>query len=194
MTTVTESFNKADGAGWGPDQTWDQFGGTAHSTTSNAASVSSNGQHYGRVVAGLQDDQYCEALQSAGWHNWGVLARVTDVNNWYQVRNNNANPDKLEIRKRVGGTISVLATGTTTISNGDVLRIECEGTAIRGYINGNLEISTTDSAHTGGDPGLYINRAAMRVDDWEAGDLGSAPAAAPWEPPRRTLMYGNVHR
>lgn len=195
MTVKTESFDKADSAGWGPDQTWTTDTGSP-STISNRGACASNGNHYMRVAAsGIGADQYVQLEQIGSGRLQAANARVTDANNWYQVQNNNAGPDKLAIRKRVGGTISLLATGTTTLVSGDVLRIEVEGQTIRGYINGNLEVTVaTDTAHASGDVGAYVNRGAHPIDNWEAGDLGGAVVVAVPQYVRRTHMVGNVHR
>lgn len=61
---------------------------------------------------------------------------------------------------------------------GDVLRVEVQGTTIRGYLNGQLLLQTTHSQLTGGSPGFVvgIDQGAQflprrAVASWRGGDL-----------------------
>ena len=56
------------------------------------------------------------------------------------------------------------------------LRRECQGTALRCYVDGTLRISTTDATYTGSSVGIMSGNGAASdsavIDTWMAGDLG----------------------
>lgn len=61
-----------------------------------------------------------------------------------------------------------------TPAAGDVLELRAEGTSLRGYVNGALIVSATDSVLTSGSPGIMGYGAAGgtdRVDDFAAGAI-----------------------
>lgn len=66
-------------------------------------------------------------------------------------------------------------TGETTITTGDKLRLEAEGTTIRAYKNATLLWTETDSDLSSGYAGLSGNDGqpdnVYMCDNWEAGDL-----------------------
>jgi hypothetical protein len=76
------------------------------------------------------------------------------------------------------GAETVLASSSgLTISSGTTytLRLEVEGTAIRGYVDGTLRVSATHSALTAGPPGLAGyggNNSGTYATQWSAADLG----------------------
>lgn len=77
-----------------------------------------------------------------------------------------------------GNYIGTLAGAGTAFAVNDVIRLEVEGTAIRGYVNGNLRLSATDSSITGGQAGICAyDSGASRIDNWEGGNLSAPPAA-----------------
>lgn len=61
------------------------------------------------------------------------------------------------------------------VVGGDVLRIEAQGTSLRGYVNGQLVIQTTDSEIPSGEPGFAMappgNNDQVGFESFEAGCL-----------------------
>ena len=188
MTTITESFNKADGAGWGPDQTWTGISGSP-TTTSNQAT----GLAAAYVGTSLDDDQYCQAVMQASRRTWVMCRWGNNDNDWYMARVAAVN-GPLQLWKRVGGTYTQLGTGTNNGGSGSTVRVEADGTSIKGILDGSTEVSVSDSAVSSGYGALRHESGAI-TDDWEAGDL-STPVAASTRRARlrRTHMSGNVHR
>lgn len=77
---------------------------------------------------------------------------------------------EFRLAKHVENSYSSLGAWTRTVVDGDTLRIEVEGTTIRGYHNGALVGSVTDSSLTTGNAGVVIWHTA-RVASWAGGPL-----------------------
>ena len=79
------------------------------------------------------------------------------------------------------GAETVLDTGSAiTASTNYELRIEVDGTTIRGYVNGVLDMEATNSALSSGSPGVAGyggNNANTYCATWAAEDLAAAAAA-----------------
>lgn len=119
-------------------------------------------------------DQYAQA-RVAVKEDMVVSARVS-ASQWndYEVH---IFGDAWRIYKTTNGS-ALLAAGpiTSAVSVGDIIRIECTGsnpTVIKGYKNGVLVISYTDSSSpfTSGFVGLGMAGINSRWDDWEGGSL-----------------------
>jgi hypothetical protein len=125
----------------------------------------------------FETDQYVQgrALYSgyADWGYPGLLCRATDANNYYLV--NWATNDKIYLTRRAGGISADIGTANKP-EHGQMVRLECEGSNIRVLVDGETVISVTDSALSAGAAGIYFysNLEAL-IDDWEAGNLASAP-------------------
>jgi hypothetical protein len=70
-----------------------------------------------------------------------------------------------------GSTNHVLTSAPVTFSAGAVLRLECQGTTLRGYYGGQLHLTYTDVNLSGGAFGLLGNSANASFDDFECGTL-----------------------
>jgi hypothetical protein len=81
--------------------------------------------------------------------------------------------------------IQIGSTYTATINNGDIVKVEAIGSAIKVYVNGTERISTTDATHTTGQPGVFVTSTGAGfayIDDYEAIELtpvagGGSPLA-----------------
>lgn len=60
------------------------------------------------------------------------------------------------------------------VSDGDVIRLNCQGTTISVVKNGVTIISVTNATTASGAPGITMHGTASRLDNWSAGDF-SAP-------------------
>jgi hypothetical protein len=117
----------------------------------------------------------------------GVIIRATSVGGYYVEINGNNNTLRLR-RVNTWGTCSfgsgsytildeytTIGSGSAPIlSAGDLLRIQANGTTIRGYINNALVLQATDGSHASGDPGIVYNMGAItgspwRMDNWGGG-------------------------
>jgi hypothetical protein len=71
------------------------------------------------------------------------------------------------------GTPTTIDSGVDTPSTGQTLRIEANGSTIRGLINGSEVGSTSDGTHTDGRIGILgVIGDTVRVESWGFGDLG----------------------
>jgi hypothetical protein len=74
---------------------------------------------------------------------------------------------------------TILVSGLTTATTGDVLRGEAEGTTLRVLIDGVSAGSTTDATYASGPAGIWgYNGGDNYIDNWEGGNL--AAAGNPW--------------
>lgn len=115
---------------------------------------------------------------------FGVIARAsadvdsgaTNTRDFYEMIVQDVSAKRIELAKTVNGTRTILASSaTSSFANGDTIEIECEGTAIRGYRNGSVVLSATDSDLASGKPGL-IGSDANTMDNWEGGDITGSGA------------------
>jgi hypothetical protein len=91
--------------------------------------------------------------------------RFVDDSNFYQLVLTNAN--RVEIKKKVGGVVTVLSSVAFTVTPGTwyTLKFELVGTQLKGYVNGSLKVSATDSAFSSGRAGLNTYNATAAFDD-----------------------------
>ncbi len=179
MVDVHETFNKADGANWGPDLTWTAHSGVA-TTTSSRGTTSNHPIYMQSSGNGLGADQYVEMQQVGSIDRNGVILRMDTDTAWYYLYFPSLTEAHLTRRQ---GSFTTLSSATiSALSSLDVLRIEITGSnpaTLKGFVNGSSVISATDSNLTTGDQGAILNRGFASVDDWKAGDVGAAPVAAP---------------
>jgi hypothetical protein len=83
-----------------------------------------------------------------------VYARWTDSNNHYYLALRNSNT--IELKKKVGGTVTTLDSDTFTVATGTwyALKLEVLGTTLKAYINGVERLSATDSTLASGSVAL----------------------------------------
>ena len=96
--------------------------------------------------------------------------------------------------KCVAGTVTQMgASVNVTLNVGDVIRVEAEGTTIRGTHNGTTIIEVTDSSLTDGHPGLltfYDPDDRPAWDNWAGGDFVKEGASQVFAPTVAQLIYG----
>jgi hypothetical protein len=115
----------------------------------------------------------------------GVIARAsgsnpsgTDTRQFYAVfAFDNGGANNFQIVKVLSGAaITVLHQSTRTIAANDTLRIEVQGTSIRGYHNGALVDTQVDSALSSGSAGVLCG-AGCALDNFEADNIAVVPPA-----------------
>jgi len=122
-------------------------------------------------------NHYAEiAIPVASATSMGVLAR-SDVggNNFYLWRSDGSNWD---LFYNVGGSFTSIASYAAPLVNGDVARIECNGSTIKGYVNGVERVSVVDTQIP---TGTYVGvrsqaSSTARYDSFLAADLASISA------------------
>ncbi len=99
-------------------------------------------------------DHYAEVIVGSGFTAGGstssemACVRVGSTGAESFSLNYGPGTTELRIRKTNASTLTSIATATITIVAGDVLRLEAEGPALRGYVNGALILSATDSSYS----------------------------------------------
>jgi len=123
-------------------------------------------------------DHYAEiTLSVASATSMGVFAR-SDVsgNNFYLLRNNGS---EWTLFSNIGGAFSSIGSYSAPAVDGDVVRVHCEGSTIKGFINGVERISVTDTDITTGSYAGVRSEASStaRYDNFLAADITSGPTA-----------------
>lgn len=111
---------------------------------------------------------------------FGLLARYQSSSNYYYLVLTNAG--KLEIRKKVSGSSTTLASKTYTVTTGFwyTLKLVLSGSALQAYVNGVAELSATDSSLATGKVGLTTVNASAEFDDLLVeSDSGQTPTPTP---------------
>ncbi len=110
---------------------------------------------------------------------FGLCGRFQSSSNYYYMTLSNAN--KLELRKKISGNITVLATKSFTVQTGTwyTLKLDLTGTTIQAYVNGNLELTATDSSIAAGKVGFTTLNTSAEFDDVSVTDTAPANTATP---------------
>ena len=177
--TLRDNFNRANGA---LGSNWSSSGGAAAYTIVSNTAASSNAQVEEAVwwnATTFAADHFAEVTITTVSSNAfiGPAVRVSSGGNYYGFYGDNASRYLISV---VGGTWTSLATTGTGFTNGDVVRLEVEGTTLRAYINSVLLTSVTDSSLSSGSAGLtsWANNVDGRLDDFTAADLGEIGRAS----------------
>lgn len=97
-----------------------------------------------------------------------LCGRYTDGNNYYAASLSNSNGGTLEIRKKVGGSSTTLATKTDfPVTAGTVytVKLELSGSTINFYVNNVLQLNAHDNNLTSGGIGLVAYKSAAKFDN-----------------------------
>lgn len=182
---ATDNFNRADG-GLGTNWT-DQFTGGGLTTRiisnqANEGSSSSDGALAFWNASAFANDQYAElaisGIEPSGGYV-GPTVRCSGTNGSLACYIGMAlTSGRARIYKATAGFSfpGTLVVDLGTISgaawvDGDVVRIEAQGTTLRMYRNGvQIGTDTTDASLASGSAGLFVH--GPQADDWAGGDLG----------------------
>lgn len=183
---VTDNFNRADGAIGGG---WNVFSPGSNNlgisgnkvTGSSGPSTPSHDACWAAWADGDNHYSQAEVLSGLTTARWvGVTARATALgSNYVLIYFNNGGTFCLMMFKGIAGTYSQIGStynlpGNVPLVTGDRIRIEANGTSIRGLLNDVAKISVTDSSVASGKPGIAIYGLASDVaflDNWQAGAL-----------------------
>jgi pectate lyase len=95
----------------------------------------------------------------------GLTARYSSTSNYYYLVLNNSNQLQLGVKASSG--TSVLSSKTYTVSTGTwyTLKLVVSGSQIQGYVNGELQLTATNSQLTQGKCGVLAHYASVEFDD-----------------------------
>ena len=96
----------------------------------------------------------------------GIIFHVQDNNNYYIVRAN-ALENNVDIRKYVNGRRTTLKTASANVLSGQwqELSVEVVGSRIRGFLNGQLVVETSDDTFKSGKVGLWTKADSVTCFD-----------------------------
>jgi len=185
MATRADSFDRANSTNLGSD--WAEDSGDWKITSNNVLQDTSGGSYRKLRWVGAAMDSANYSVEapcrSGTGHTVGPAARMaaSSTVSYYA----------LVIFAGFGAYIVYINAGAETILDSSsvtinssttyTLRLEVEGTALRGYVNGSLELETTHSALTSGPPGLAAyggGNASAYATGWTASDLSSGVTGA----------------
>ena len=126
----------------------------------------------------LADDVYADAVVSTRFkpisgrtdQAAGIIFRVQDRDNYYILRAN-ALENNVVFFKYAGGRRSQMREASATVPSGrwQALRVEAVGSRLRGYLNDQLVVETTDDTYRAGKVGLWTKADSQTCfDDVEA--------------------------
>ncbi|MCC2686834.1 MAG: hypothetical protein K0R75_3733 [Paenibacillaceae bacterium] len=99
---------------------------------------------------------------------FGVVGRFQNTNNYYSFVYDPVN-EVFKLRKKVGGTLTTIATGTVGVGDWmgsyNRMRLSMISHNLKGYYDGNLVISATDSSLTSGSAGIITEAGQVAFFD-----------------------------
>lgn len=133
-----------------------------------------------------------------------VCGRYVDGNNYYAASLSNSNGGTLEIRKKVNGSSSTLASKTDfpiTTGTAYTVRLELSGDSLKMYVNDVLQLNAHDNNLTAGGIGLVAYKTAAKFDNINAVAPTATPTAsatptatvAPTATPTATPIAGSIY-
>jgi len=108
-----------------------------------------------------------------------IAARSTSATKMYRLALTNSN--RAELQAVDGSSITVIGSASLTVSTGTwyALRLEANGSTIRGFVNGTQVGSGTNSAYGAGRIALVTSYASARFDDVSVDTIGAGPTDPP---------------
>lgn len=167
------SFGDAEGDS---SPSWEQLGTwtLAAESSGNRVYAQTSLETGTRTITGIDTgDQIVQARMKAtafaGGDNWlGLAARYRGEGNYYYVTLRNGNV--ISLRRQINGSIYELARAPLTVALNTwyTVRFEAIGSELRVYINNQLKVAATDTAHSTGRYGAIAYKTALQLDDLTA--------------------------
>jgi hypothetical protein len=181
-TTAFDDFNRADNTNLGSD--WTTIGGAL----ARSPGISSNGATCCPDVPNDESTALWMAPFTPDQFSQITVVGVSDVIIGVVVRGSKAeatayfcgkdrnsfSDDGLRIVRWSVNAFELTTSTDTTLTSGDVLRLEVVGTTLTCSINGSTVLTASNTALASGQPGFLLQSAVSggaAVDDWSGGEL-----------------------
>lgn len=187
-TLITDTFIRADAPNLGANWTKAPYSTSQLTIASNKAACPATGgttDSYWSAASAMGNDQWAEVVVQANpaANDGGPIVRSNPAaQTFYAIRINFSDTVALGSSQTfelydVAATVFTLvgSTATQVIAAGDVLRIEIEGTTLRGYLNDVLKASGSPSSRSSGNFGIdwwNPNAPVTTLGQFQAGDFG----------------------
>lgn len=183
MTALaTDNFNRANvdpiGGNWTTISTEGDLAIVSNAVTPHSLAVDS-GAFYNAIT--WPNDQYSQlnltVSSTTSAQGMGPAVRVASAaETYYRVVLSHAATLNVVLHKVVASSLSTLWSRTATFNDGDLVRLEVQGTTLRVFIAGTqvgADFSDSSSPITSGSAGIGYSPAATSNsgDNWEGGDL-----------------------
>ena len=183
MATRTDTFDRANSTNLGSD--WAEDSGNWEIVSNNLVQgTAGNSYRKLRWVGAAMDssDYSVEVVARSANLGIGPCARCAASSAVTYYAYVIFGGDAAYLVEITAGGETILDTGSAiTASTNYTLRLEVDGSTIRGYLNGVLDVSATDASLASGPPGIMAyggGNANTYVTTWTASDLAAAAAAA----------------
>ena len=184
MATRSDTFDRANSTSLGAD--WTEDSGDWE-IVSNNVSQATTGNSYRKLrwtgAAMDSSDYSVEVIARSSASNYGIgpAARCAGSSAVTYYAYLMFGGDAAYLGEITAGGENILDTGSAITANTNyTLRLEVEGSAIRGYLNGVLDVSATDASLSSGAPGIAAyggGTSVAYITTWTASDLAAAAAA-----------------
>jgi len=182
-TLFSDDFNDGNSTGWSTNGgSWSVASGIFNQSSTGADAKAQAGTTSWTGVS-VQARVRPNAFGSGSGRFAGVLARAQNMTNYYYL--GLANGNQVVLGKRISGGYNTLASAARTVSTGTfyTLRIEAFGTTLRGFVDGTLTVSATDSSLATGRAGLTGVFTNASFDDVVVTDTAGPGPTQPPPPP-----------
>ncbi len=183
-TLFSDDFQDGNSSGWGTNNgSWSVVTDGSYVYKQSSTSTTAHAYNGTATWANYSIQARAKALSFNGSGRYfGIAARYSSSSNYYFAVLTNSNT--LEIRKKVSGASTTLASKTYAVTTGTwyTLKLAVNGTSLQASVNGVLELSATDSSLATGRPAVTTYNASAEFDDVIVDDLSggtSTPTPTP---------------
>ncbi len=178
---LSDDFQDGNSSGWGTSNgSWSVVTDGSYVYKQSGTSTTAHAYNGTSTWANYSIQARAKALSFNGSGRYfGIAARYSSSSNYYFVVLTNSNT--LEIRKKVGGASTTLASKTYTVATGTwyTLKLAVNGTSLQASVNGVLELSATDASIAAGRVAVTTYNASAEFDDVLVEDSGAVSTPTP---------------
>jgi hypothetical protein len=171
VTSFSDDFSRADSTSLGAG--WVEVSGDWSIISNRLSSGNAGGTVILRAAGAMatSDHSVTVTIAATAAVSHGIWARGnSNISQGYLWRNDGTGWTMFSV---VGGSFTSIGSFAGAAVAGDVAKLEAVGSAIKGYVNGTLRVSVTDTAvTTGTSVGLRAeSTSSLRFDDFVAADV-----------------------